>query len=96
MVASKAPRAVSVRHRLRWGSSLVAFLLGCLFLYWAAFQSWLSWGPPTLDPTWHRTWSYRLAAIALASFVAAGVLPVVLRPREQFRRTPDEPKPPVE
>ena len=73
------------RQVIGWSASALLALCGLWSLYLAAFHSWVSWGPPSSRPEWHRAWSIRFALLALGAFVLAGVVLWTLRTRRPAR-----------
>ena len=71
----------------KWLGPTTLFLLGSWLAHAAAFNAWLSWGPPTATPEWHRRWSYVFAIASLASFT--GSLIVLRRARRELPRPTD-------
>ena len=68
-----------------WGvSALLSFLGALLLLNSALFHWWVSWGPPTERPIWHKRWA--LANLAMSTFLFALAV-VSLRKSWQRRRS---------
>jgi hypothetical protein len=72
---------------LRIGAFFACGFMAAWFLYLAAFHSWLSWGPPTPYPEWHKRWSIAFFCISIASGCCALMIVALpfLKRREKRR-----------
>lgn len=68
---------------IRWGTAAALVFVAAYLLHGAAFHSWLSWGPPTPDPEWHRVRSHWFVGAAAVSLVASVLVVRLLRPRRR-------------
>ena len=71
----------SVRSICRLGGGAMLAVAGLWYLYGAAFQSWLSWGPPTSNSEDHRRSSIVFAIIALILLAGSAAWLYFLRHR---------------
>lgn len=59
---------------VRWISALVLVAVALFLLNSAAFHWWVSGGPPSANPEWHRMWGNRVFGMSAAAFFLAAVI----------------------